>query len=158
MMKSSSKRRPKPPPRKVVWTSILSSGMPVSLEPMPRRRPAAHLVLGGRPDRDAVGPHVGGGVHRLHAGMRQIGHLVDRLQLLRAARQRSGGVAILAGAHPGPIGQGDELGPDGLATGLGQRALVPHHLERVPSLLGIPVAVGHDGDAGPDLDHVLHPG
>ena len=79
--------------RVLVWTSTFSGGRPVILRRVLR---AAVWHLRGRPDVAAVGAHVGGAVHRLHGGVGEVRGLVDRLDLLRGAGQRGGGIALLA--------------------------------------------------------------
>src|SRR6266700_704005 len=113
------------------------------------------LELGGGPDVDPVGTDVSGAVHRLHCRMGEERQLVSSVELGGGAGQRALGVAVVASDGPGLLGLLAEQLRDGRARNAYGRALVPRDGECVPSLLGRPVAVGHDGDARRDLDDVL---
>ena len=108
-----------------------------------RRRPAFRLV-----GRDAHG-----GVHHLHAGMREERRRIGRLDLLRRAGDRRQRVAVAPVAIG--LGRGEaglEMLGDGGARHLGVVALVPDDRQRVERGLRLPPGVGDDRDRG-----VLHP-
>ena len=108
--------------------------------------------LDRRPDFDAVLPPVGGGVLRLHRGVRLEGKLVDRLL------ERRDCVAVVAQQHSGLLRQNVALRPQRLRALGGTRSFVPLDLEEVASLEGVPARVGHDGDTGRDRHDGAHPG
>ncbi len=86
------------------------------------------------------------------------GNLVVRFDHLGRPAQRRGGIAVLARHRTRLAGQGAIPRQDlGRATGVGL-GLVPLDHQRGAALVGRPVTVGHDRDAGRDLHHVLHPG
>ena len=55
------------------------------------------------PDVAAVRANVDGAVHRLHGGVREERHLVNRLDLLGGARHGLRGIALLARDHARPL-------------------------------------------------------
>ena len=116
------------------------------------------LELRRRPDVDAVGAHVCGAVHRLHGRVREQRQLVRGLDLARRTRERAVGIAVVARLGAGLGGRLAQELRDAGARDLGVRPVVPLHVERVASFLGVPVAVGDHGHAGRDLHHVLHAG
>ena len=83
--KSASQRRPKPPPRYVVWIFTLSAGSrrPAIAAAVARACPVACV---GAQTSTAVGADVGRAVHRLHRRVREERHLVHALEVLRRAR------------------------------------------------------------------------
>ena len=68
----------------------------------------ARLELGGGPDVDAVGAHVGGAVHGLHGRVREERQLIVRVELRRGCGAPRVGIAVVARDHPrlaGALGQ-----------------------------------------------------
>ena len=101
---------------------------------------------------------MGGGVHRLHARVLEVGHLVGGLERLAAGGQRRGGVAVVPRHETGLAGRGRVLLRDPRGGELVERALVPLDLESLPALERDPEAVGDHGDAVGHLDDVPDPG
>src|SRR6266850_4898292 len=126
-------------------------------EPRGERLVAAR-VLRRRPEGDAVGHDVRGGVHRLHARVLEERHLVDGLDDLAAGAQRLLGVALVARDLARLLGGRRILLADLRAGERGHGALVPRDLERAAALQRRPEVGGDDGDAVGDLHDVLDAG
>src|SRR5207253_10195884 len=89
-----------------------------------QRRDRGLGVLGRHPQLGLVGREPHGGVHHLHAGMRQERRAVDRLHLPGGARDRRLGVAVLPVSVGGGGGEAFlEHGVDRRARGGGVRTL-----------------------------------
>ena len=89
--------------------------------------------------------------------MRQIRHLVFGLDARSRAGQRAPGVAIVPRYDPGAARESGELLEDVFAAHPAHLTPVPRHLECLPTLGRLPVAVGNDRDPGVDLHHLPHP-
>ncbi len=118
----------------------------------------AFAVLRRTPHLAALRRVAHGRVHRLHASvvLERIG--VNRLDLLRRARQRALGVAVLV-ADEGllRIQPRLELLRNGRAGHLGVFALVPDDRQRIERGLGLPPVLRDHRNRGiADLDHFLH--
>ena len=61
--------------------------------------------LGRSPQLAAIRAHIGRARHGLKAGVRLVGHLVDRLEGLGRTRERGWRVPFLAPRHARPLGQ-----------------------------------------------------
>ena len=83
-------RRPKPPPRNMVWICTCSGLSPSDLR---RGRLVHGLELRAGPDLAAVGAGFDGAVERLHRRVREVGHLVLGLAPAPRPRERRAGVA-----------------------------------------------------------------
>ena len=154
-------RRPKPPPRKVLYTSHLSAGRPDACDGGAERRFA---VLRAGPDLALVGRVERGGVHRLH-GRRGSGTDRSRPPRPSSPRRRSRPstspcllpTKLRLGVEPGLEPFGDRRARD-----LGVLALVPDDRQRVERGLGLPPGVGDHRDGGiaglHDLLHARHAG
>ena len=120
-----------------------------------RRLLDALRVLRGRPDLAPLATHVRGAVHRLHAGVREIGRLVHCLDGPRGALERRVDVAHRAHhlAPRGALRRGGEGAPDAVTAPLRDLALVPLDLQRLFPLERGPRAIGHDRHAARDLHY-----
>ena len=97
--------------------------------------------------------HPGGAVHRLHAGVREIGSFVDGLD-----RLRDGDTDVALAARDG-AGLGRRVGQefrDPCGRQRTERAFVPLHDQCVAALQRSPVTVGQHGDALRNLHDLLH--
>ena len=125
-----------------------------------QRRQRRFEVLRRRPALGLVGREPHGGVHHLHAGMREERGRIGRLDLLRRAgdrRQRIALAAIAIGLGRGEAGL--EMLGDGGARYLAVLALVPDDRQRVERGLRLPPGFGDDGDRRvPDLHDLADAG
>jgi len=105
----------------------------------------AERVLRPHPHIEPVGAVMRGGVQGFHRRVREIGHLVDRLDLLARPLHCRIDVAVIARAGARAVERGaiilGELG----AVGRAAWTQVPLDLERVGRLLGAPEPIGHHG-------------
>ena len=120
-----------------------------------QRRERSLEVLRRHPAFGLAGRQLHRRVHHLHAGMREEGRRVGRLDLLRRARDRRHGVAVAALAVV--LGRREtvfEVLRDGRVGDLGVVAFVPLDLDGVERGLGVPPGVGDDRDRG--VAHLHH--
>ena len=154
-MKSTSSRRPNPPPSMWLCTTTFSGGSPVTLRG-DGLRPPDHLSA--NPDIATVFAHIDGAIDRLHRGVGEEGKLVDGIKLLACARQGLGHVAAVKGDHAFHLGDFRHVGDDVRRSQLCVRASVPLDLERRQAFLGCAHMGGDDGNGIVefyDLKHVL---
>ncbi len=107
------------------------------------------LALVGPPGLDLAVAHMDSGGQRLHGGVRDVGRVVVGRDGL-AGRQHFTRLAQAAGHDSLVVRQAcDELRMDALAVHAGRRAGVEFDVQRIGSLLGNPVRIGHhDHGAG----------
>ena len=135
----------------------------MNLDSVPRQagRPSgcglrAGLDLRPHPDVTAVLADVDGAVNRLHRGVRQKRHLIDRLDLPGRTRQRFGDVAVLARDRARLARGRCELLDDVGGAELRVRALGPADVERGEALLSRPHVVGDHRHGVLEADHLAY--
>ena len=112
-------------------------------------------VLRSHPDVDPTVLDPGRAVERLHRGMRQMRHLVERLDH-PAIRQGGRNVSLLARNHRRPIQGPAIIVSEPGAVGAGSIAIVPLDGQDLERFLCPPEAVGHDRHPAGHRHHRQH--
>ncbi len=119
-----------------------------------RRHLGTNRDLSTDPDIAPIFTHVNGAVHRLHGGMGQKGHLVDRFDLLHCAGDRLVDVAVPFG-HQARLARSIGQLPHDVGAGETRiRPVVPSDDERSQSLLGRAHMVRHHGHGAVETHHL----
>src|ERR1041385_7409870 len=105
------------------------------------------LILRGGPNVALSGPDVRRAVHRFHGRMVHERYVIYGLDPLGRARERGRRIADRLGDHAWLVSERRELRADAGRVERTGVPFVPFDLERAPPRDGLPVGIGHDGDA-----------
>ena len=147
-------RRPKPPPRKVVWNLTFSGCRPAT-----RAAASRSTVWIWVPVQisAAVGLQIDKAVERLHRGMGEIGHLVLGLKASSPPWPAGGRIPLLAGDQPGGAGQTGVLAAHLRGRERRPSPFIPADLQQLTSLAAPARTVGDHRHPGIDRHHLPLP-